>query len=966
MKVIFDSYHTIKYNNRKQTKNSGRSYNADNRITSPVNNNISFTGIFDYFRKTNSEPQPQSIQEPKPQAAQTEEPIRKPSEPEIVLDEDDKMLLKALKKFESSKRKKYFNKKFNGLKTLKEVEDTIKLIQKKTKIMHLQEYDISVIEKNIEHNLINRFDKVKYDESPQDIEKRFNEFANLLKYPVHSNFKNKLLLKLYFKSMDKDSQLKNIEKLRDINIPHEEICSFLDYCGPDLKDKFSMASEINLPEKPKAPEVVLDEDDNMLIKALEHYDWKSRNAYLNKKFEDLKTFDEMRETTKLILKKLEIITADDSLSYKNSVKEYIEKDFIQRYWRLLNKTEFKSLKDVEETIKLFMKNTERMNLHKMYESTIWSEVEDTYVKTFREVKYNDGKDYIEKRFDELVELLKSPKNNNKENKLLLLVYLKGMDNKSQLNNIEKLFDINMSNGDLNSYLEYFPEAKEKYSEIAFKKIFKDNPDLKDGIYTFDDFSRVTSSRYFRDDMYNKEMNEEGETLIDVFIGILPKNKKEENIQKNIIEKLRSNFRFKTDELGRNYAYKAVEAENIAMIELLTSRYIDNFFKKDKFGVSAIDLVQKSTNPKIKKWFEGKKLYCPEFISAASEGLLLPMKELYKTGMVDINYVSTYNALGYAIKNDHIDVVNYLLSLDNIKLFVDVSPIKNLRDDESVLKFIIDKGKSNVFKECFLKVSGKDLGFDQVFKIDKRECNVYEYIYADSSYSAAKMMEALLQHPDANPNIKSKYYYRPIIFEALNKSYKYRSDIEMIEVLCKSGKLDFSLKNSEGKTVVDLVNEMYDDINKEKLLAAINQGIINNFVTDVKRRVAEDGFLTLTNVSETLNHPSIREFINEKFSDSNETIAHLLADIETDYGNMFEVLKAAKQIININPKLFLEKDIYTQSALERVIFAENTILLEYLIKNLQFTKLEKGKLLQLAHSVGNQDITDLISTAITND
>lgn len=492
---------------------------------------------------------------------------------------------------------------------------------------------------------------------------------------------------------------------------------------------------------------------------------------------------------------------------------------------------------------------------------------------------------------------------------------------------------------------------EKASKMGLDKFFDEHPDLKDGIYSMDDFIMLCKSDDFcRYEGFNVPVNEQEETLIDMLINIpAAADSKQKRFLVDTFNDTPDFIKWNhTDKYGNNYAIKAVEAENIPMIKLLQEKNVD-FSIRNKFGKNAIELGKESPNLIIRDLFSNIKINSEELINLAKMGSVSGMEMLLKQGYIDVNSKNPNGVNSWLIsaQQNKANVADFLRDIPE----VDFSA--KTKDGDNFAMTAVYNNSEDIVKDIFPKLTPEQLDINYI----NEQKNITIYSLA-RRFASPKVFETILSLKNADPNIGTGTIM-PIAFELITFN-----DKERFKILCESGKLDTSAK---------YLNLSLQDYIKTHLLSTTQKELMNNlslqkefldilsiaadknFLNKVKKIVEESGVISLQNIQEFLDYPNIKNIITSSLSDSQERIGHLLSDIEVTPDNMFQILNLTQRILKLDKDAFTYRDKFGQSAIERALLAENEVVYEIITQNSSLTGFDIEKLQKIAHNVKSPKI-----------
>jgi len=490
------------------------------------------------------------------------------------------------------------------------------------------------------------------------------------------------------------------------------------------------------------------------------------------------------------------------------------------------------------------------------------------------------------------------------------------------------------------------------AEVWLNNILKKIPDFRDGISKMGDFGlflhNVNAAVTYRG--FNIEINEEKETALDIFIKTTCNDDYEKYIQEHLIKNLGKFYfvdLYHCDKYGNNYAMKAVMAENLPMIKFLLERNVD-FGVPNKFGKSAMDVAMESSNQELKDLLKDVKIHSDELLELARMGSVVGMKMLLDKGYIDVNSKSAYSNYTpwlLAAEDGKIETAEFLKDIPEVDF-------KAVQCSNNNFAMIAIKNKHLDFiKQIFPKLTAEQLDINYINPDN-------ESVYSLAVNLPDEYLEEILKVESADPNISTPEH--PALAYQLIK----RNQLSKFKILAESGKLDLNAKcriDSISYTLADYINNCFmTPQDHKRYLEILSCAVDKNVVSDVKKCVDANGFLSLQNIIEYLNYPHIDKVITNNLSDSNEKIGHLLADIAVTPFNFMQILQAAKKIISLDSEAFTYKDKYGQTPIERALIAENDILFEYIAQNSLLTGFDIEKLKKLSEEIPNTNIKNVIS------
>lgn len=485
-------------------------------------------------------------------------------------------------------------------------------------------------------------------------------------------------------------------------------------------------------------------------------------------------------------------------------------------------------------------------------------------------------------------------------------------------------------------------------KLGLEHFFEKNPELKDNIYTMKDFMKVFNSEdIWKIKSLNIPINENNETLLDVFINIDPQKYDDIQEQTNVIKYL-SNYNFMQtqlnshkDKYGNNYALKAVEAENIPMIKFLLENNVD-FSHRNKFGTNAVEAALNSPNSAIREMFSDIKVNSSEFVKLAQMGSVSGMEMLLKKGYIDINSkYGDYTAWLASAVYGKANAAEFLMTQPD----VDFNAVDSSNNKFAALA-VLNKSEE-IITNIFPKLTPEQLDINYINK----GVTIYENVV---KYLSPEMFRTILNLKSADPNIYVNIN-DPIAFQLIVKG-----DLERFKIACESGKLDLTQRISFNKyNLQDYINHLLQDKQKKQFLEALSIAVDKKIVNDVKKIVEENGVLSLKNINEFLDYPEVKNIVSSILSDTNERIGHLLVDNEINPENMFDILNLAEKIHKLDSNAFTYRDKFGTSAIDKALLAENNILFEFMTQNSSLTDYDITKLKQIAQEMEISKITQMV-------
>lgn len=484
-------------------------------------------------------------------------------------------------------------------------------------------------------------------------------------------------------------------------------------------------------------------------------------------------------------------------------------------------------------------------------------------------------------------------------------------------------------------------------KLGLKHFFEKNPELKDNIYTMKDFMKLFNSKdIWKIKSLNVPINENNETLLDVFINIDPQEYDDIQEQTNVIKYL-NDYDFNcikwdyADKYGSNYALKAVEAENIPMIKLLLEKKAD-FTQRNKFGTCAVEAALNSPNSAIREMFADIKVNSPEFVKLAQMGSVSGMEMLLKKGYIDINSkYGDYTAWLASAVYGKANAAEFLMTQPD----VDFNAVDSSNNKFAALA--VQNKSEEIITNIFPKLTSEQLDINYI----NNNTTIYENVVR---YLSPEMFRDVLDLKSADPNIETDKK-DPIAFQLI-----FKGDLERFKIACESGKLDLTQTISFNKyNLQDYINHLLQDKQKKQFLEALAIAVDKKIVNDVKKIVEENGVLSLKNINEFLDYPKAKNIVSSTLSDTNERIGHLLLDNEINPENMFDILNLAEKIHKLDPNAFTYRDKFGTSAIDKALLAENNILFEFMTQNSSLTDYDITKLKQIAQEMKISKITQMV-------
>ena len=511
------------------------------------------------------------------------------------------------------------------------------------------------------------------------------------------------------------------------------------------------------------------------------------------------------------------------------------------------------------------------------------------------------------------------------------------------------------------------------AKLGLDLYLADHAELKDGICTMGDFRKLigggeSSPHMLVPDIYNVEVNDDKETLIDILIGINCNNDLDKAYKQSMLNILAEYARRISwnhcDKFGNNYLMKAIWAEDYQMIKFLKHANID-ITQRNQFGQNTIDLIEQSS-PEIQKLLEGMKAQSKELIDLVTKGSVSGAELLLKSKYININSLenswSKNTPLHIAAKNDDVDMAEMLIKHSDID--VDAKTYNN----DTFATIVAAHKNVRMVREVLAKIPPDKINLNGIYKNSSGEFSIYSKAVSLEQYSRnkyenrAKFFEELLKLKGADPNISSENL-PPVAFTLVDEP-----NVELFQILVNSGKLDVH-KTYNGKTLQEYINAKRwvreTESIRKSLLEALSKAVDLSAISSFKQKIEMNGVLTLDDISQFLKYPNLNGIISQNLSDSNEKISHLLCDIEMTPQNTVQVLNLARKMINSDKKAFTYPDIFGQSAINKVLLAENEVLLEYILKNSQLSGSDIESLSEHAHLVNNPKINTLITKQIMN-
>ena len=525
---------------------------------------------------------------------------------------------------------------------------------------------------------------------------------------------------------------------------------------------------------------------------------------------------------------------------------------------------------------------------------------------------------------------------------------------------------------------YFPIPEELVGDVTRRSLeyyINLHPDIADGICTMSEFYYSLQ----KDPTYNKargrvlniDINKNKETLLDIYFNIAKETEEDEKINGKLIDillKLYPNIDWTHKDInGSNYALKAVQSENVAIVQkLLDDKKFNGWTETNKFGQCALSEGKHSPNPKIKAMFENKKIQSEELLNYAEMGSSVAVKKLLENEYIDINTKNRYNEniWNIAARNNDKELVNLLKDRKDL----DFSNIDSF--GMNFLMRVIDKcrngGGEKFFNYVIENLSGKQLGLNEIFVNNGKTYSIYSYVdnIMQASYGsfrdigASDLLFKIIFHKDANINVCNDKL-EPYVFSLIKRGSIY------IEKLVDNGKIDPDLtyKGRTLESVIEKANlsshqrkEYYELLKRAKLMSQTK---------DIKDFIEKHGILSLQNISEILKYPAIKEIIRNKITDNDETLAHLLLDIPLTEENMLQMMQLTKEMLSVDRNAFrYGQDKLGQTAEQKAILAENDIVFELITKNRTFEQREKKRFLELAKQTNNENLIQLVKNITT--
>lgn len=645
-----------------------------------------------------------------------------------------------------------------------------------------------------------------------------------------------------------------------------------------------------------------------------------------------------------LVKAEEVIKSLINLEKTEALREYI---FMEMFERSNDKKHFYKLQDIYINFyNILDTNKDKYNGYII--SLGKSYLKNEFKSVFNEFyKNNLTENQIEYIFQTTSSEAKSTRNKSdyEAKKFFTSVYYDNLDYKNKEKYLNKIVELGIADFSLPTGL------LEKASKMGLDKFFDEHPDLKDGIYTLDDFMTLCKSEDFcRYEGFNIPINEQNETLIDMFINIpAPEGIKQKTF---FIDRFNDKPDFinwnHTDKFGNNYALKAVEAENIFMLKILQEKNID-FTARNKFGKNAIEVAKVSPNPIIREMFSNIKINSEEFTRLAKMGSVAGMEMLLKQDYIDVNSKDQHGLNSWLIsgQQNKANVADFLRT--NPK--VDFSA--KTKDGDNFAMTAVFNNSKDIITEIFPKLTPEQLDINYINTTKKS--TVYNIA---ERFASPEIFKLILSLKSANPNICTDEI-TPVAFDLITCM-----DKERFKILCESGKLDtsakflnLSLQDYIKTHMMPTTQQQFKDnlsLQKE-FLEILKVAVDKKFEADVRKIVDENGLLTLQNIKEFLEYPDIKNIIQSSLSGSQERIGHLLTDIEVTPENMFDILNTTQKILNLDKNAFTYRDKFGQSAIERALLAENEIVYEIITQNSALTSFDIEKLQKIALGIKNPKI-----------
>jgi len=541
---------------------------------------------------------------------------------------------------------------------------------------------------------------------------------------------------------------------------------------------------------------------------------------------------------------------------------------------------------------------------------------------------------------------------------LLNLHFAALDAKEQ----EKVIDLIAPYGIKNFSIKR--KARDAAAKAGLERQFRPYPDLKDGIGTMEQFWILFSNpkhapNLLPDQCFNIAVNDDNETIIDIMIGLNCEKDEDKKYKSEMLEDLEK-YSDKIDwnhcdKYGNNYVIKAIMAEDFQTLKFLLDNKEVDLAMNNQFGQNAMELAQKSQNPKIRELFENVKINSTELLELVKLGSASGIELLLQNKYIDVNSRDDegYTPWLYAAKSGNVAVAEVLAKHPELDF-------NAVNDDGDNFAIIAAKSRNlNFIKEVFPKLKPEQLNLNYIN--DKNSETIYTVLAFSNNRGDVPIFQTILKHKDANPNISSDKV-PPVAFQLVLRNEKW-----LFEILAKSGKLDLNVKYGD-QTLTEYINKQmfgYIMINnamerRKEYLQILSDGEDIRNIEKVKHFVNENGVMSLKNIMEFLDYPNISKVITCKLSDSEERIGHLLCDIETTPQNFMQILGAAKKILELDRNSFNYRDNFNQTAIEKALHAENEILFEYIAQNSLLTSFDIEKLKNIAKNINNPKIDRIIA------
>lgn len=526
---------------------------------------------------------------------------------------------------------------------------------------------------------------------------------------------------------------------------------------------------------------------------------------------------------------------------------------------------------------------------------------------------------------------------------------------------------------------YFPIPEELVGDVTRRSLeyyINLHPDIADGICTMSEiYNALMRDKSFLKDggnVLNLEINDNKETLLDIYFGVTKETEEDKKLDERLINILLNTYSIidleHKDINGSNYALKAVQSENVTIVQkLLDDKKFNGWTETNKFGQCAISEGMHSPNPKIKAMFENKKIQSEELLNYAEMGSSVAVKKLLENKYIDINTKNRYNEniWNIAARNKDKALVNLLkdrkdLDFSNVNCF-----------GKNFLMTVVDQycegGSVEFFKYIMKELSGKQLGLNEMVEYNGKKDSIYNYLWKKQGSTffrdndrAFIILTPILLHKDANPNICTDKV-NPIIHTLINENC-----FRLFERLVENNKIDPNL-TYKGKTLENII-ENADLLNEQKKIfyELLKKAKLMSQTKDIKDFIEKHGILSLQNVSEILKYPAINEIIRNEITDNDETLAHLLLDIPLTEENMLQMMQLTKEMLSVDRNAFrYGQDKLGQTAEQKAILAENDIVFELITKNRTFEQREKKRFLELAKQTNNENLIQLVKNITTS-